>query len=158
MRKVSFSDNEFIDFKEIETYEGYQNFLRFALKFFDSFSLCVYDTKGMQNLDDFKNSKWGFLSSSVIDYEYTDENAVTIGPDVMMIYFRIDQVTCKFLKDKKGIFDFNDMFGKEYNRLCDLAFIKNRKVFFCSCTHEKFNHIDSAVYEIYKSNLKSTVI
>lgn len=91
------------------------------------------------------------MYDSILDYEYTHESPVTRGPEVMLIFFKIDHITTSFLKNKTSIYDFSDFlqYKKSYNWLWDLAFIKDNKIFFISCTHEQFCSIDGNVLELY---------
>ncbi|MFV0341336.1 MAG: hypothetical protein ACK5JH_00380 [Anaerocolumna sp.] len=104
-------------------------------------------------MEDFHKTKWGYLYDSILDYEYTSESPVTTGPEVIIIYFKIDYITTRFLKDKKSIYDFRDCLHNKnnYNWLWDLAFLKDNKIFFISCTHEQFCSIDGDVLNLYKN-------
>lgn len=72
----------------------------------------------------------------------------------MILYFKIDEITTKFLKDKKTVYDFKDCLQNKitYNWLWDLAFLKDNKIFFISCTHEQFCSIDGNVLKQYNIN------
>lgn len=152
MKKVADAAVNFVDMPGIDNQDGYSKFLRFALKYADSFCLSVYTNDKMNDLEDFKWSKWGYLSESIIDYEYTTESPVTDGPEVMQLYFKIDHMTKEFLKKKKHIYDFRDCIQEKnyYNWLWDLCFIKEGKIFFVSCTHEEFCCIDKNVLNEYQ--------
>lgn len=152
MVKATFSTNDYFEgIDEVENEHGYQKFIKFALKYADSFCLSIYINEELNDLEDFHKTKWGYLYDSILDYEFTCESPVTIGPEVMIIYFKIDHITTKFLKDKKTIYDFIDCLQNEdnYNWLWDLAFLKENKIFFISCTHEQFCSIDGNVLKRY---------
>ncbi|MDF2590432.1 MAG: hypothetical protein K0S41_4275 [Anaerocolumna sp.] len=152
VKKASFSTNGYFEeIDEVENEHGYQKFLNFVLKYADSFCLSIYMNEMFRDMDDFRKTKWGYLYNSILDYEYTCESPVTIGSEVMIIYFKIDQITTKFLTEKKMIYDFRDCvhIKESYNWLWDLAFLKDNKVFFISCTHEQFCSIDGNVLKLY---------
>lgn len=158
MKKATFStDKYFVDIVEVENKQGYQNFLEFAFSYADSFCLSIYTNEKLIDLQDFRKTKWGYLNDSILDYEYTHKSPVTQGPEVILIYFKIDHVTTNFLKGKKTIYDFNEgiVDNKIYNWLWDLAFLKDNKFFFTSCTHEEFCSIDPNVLELYHNQLDS---
>ena len=145
MEKVVFSRDTFVDCPEAETEKGYQQFLKFAFQYADGFTLC-YQKLGTGNeklkWSEFQNSRWGYLADGVYDHECTSECPVTIGPQVLLLYFRFDDVTRKFLKERKNVYDFE---GYDFLTLWDLAFLKEGKIFFISCTHEGFCSIDEDV-------------
>lgn len=154
MLKATFSTNDYFEsIDEVENEHGYQKFLKFALEYADSFCLSLYINEELKDLEDFHKTKWGYLFYSVLDYEFTCESPVTIGSEVMIIYFKIDHITTKFLKDKKTIYDFRDCLQNKcnYNWLWDLAFLKENKIFFISCTHEQFCSIDGNVLKRYNN-------
>ena len=145
-----FSRDTFVDCPEAETAKGYQTFLDSVLEYADGFTLC-YQKLGAGNakpeLDEFQTSRWGYLAGSVRDYEWTNESPVTIGPQVLLLYFQLDDVTKKFLRKRKNVYDFE---GYDFLVLWDLAFIKEGKIFFISCTHERFCSIDEDVLEEFR--------
>ena len=68
-----------------------------------------------------------------------------------MLYFRFDNATKNFLKERNHIYDFWD--GSNFNSMWDLAFLKDRKIFFISCTHEEFCSIDEDVMKKFEEKL-----
>lgn len=154
MKKATYSTNEYFkSINEVENEHGYQKFLDFALEYADSFCLSIYTNDELNDLEDFHKTKWGYLYDSILDYEYTCKSTVTTGPEVIIIYFKIDHITTRFLKDKKSIYDFRDCLHnrQNYNWLWDLAFLKDNKIFFISCTHEQFCSIDGNVLNLYNN-------
>ncbi len=154
VKKATYSTNGyFVSMNEVENEHGYQNFINFVLKYADSFCLSIYTNDEFKGLEDFHKTKWGYLSDSIQDCEYTCESPVTKGPEVLIIYFKIDHITTRFLKDKKTIYDFKDcIYNKQNNNwLWDLAFLKDNKIFFISCTHEQFCSIDGNVLNLYNN-------
>lgn len=85
MKKAAFSTQYLEDIDEVETPEGYQEFIKFALRYSDSFCMSVYREQGMNDVRDFRTSRLGYLYNSIIDYEYTAESPVTLGPDVILL-------------------------------------------------------------------------
>ena len=152
MEKAVFSRCYFVDCPEAEREEGYHRFLEFASGYADGFTLSFQKPgfkEGEPELDVFQSSRWGYLTESIYDYECTTESPVTIGPPVLLLYFRFDDVTRKFLRERTDIYDFRGYEIKNPNNkgwnfrwLGDLALIKEGKIFFISCTHERFCSID----------------
>ena len=156
MEKAVFSRDYFVDCPEAEQKKGYQRFLDFAFGYADGFTLSYQRPPGFKagapELEEFQSSRWGYLTESVYDYECTTESPVTIGPQVVLLYFRFDDVTRKFLRERTNIYDFRgyeiknpDSKGWNFRWLGDLALIKEGKIFFISCTHERFCSIDEDV-------------
>ena len=155
MEKAVFSRDTFVDCPEAERKKDFHRFLEFAFGYADGFTLS-YGKPGFKagapELDDFQSSRWGYLAESVYDYECTNESPVTTGPPVLLLYFRFDDVTKKFLRERTGIYDFGGYELKSPNTkglncrwLWDLALLKEGKIFFISCTHERFCSIDEDV-------------
>ena len=155
MEKAVFSRRYFVDCPEAERKEDYQRFLEFVFGYADGFTLSYQKPgfkAGAPGLDDFQSSRWGYLAESVYDYECTNESPVTTGPPVLLLYFRFDDVTKKFLRERTDIYDFGGYEIKSPNTkgwnarwLWDLALLKEGKIFCISCTHERFCEIDEDV-------------
>lgn len=121
---------------------AYRRFLRAVLRYADQMILtCDLDR------EDFADSIWGFLEDSVTDDEYTDETAVTNGPNVMMLYLKIDHVTSRWLRGKKNVYDFLEDDGNDH-WLYDLCFAKRGEICFCSCTHEGFAYVSQGLFAV----------
>ena len=140
MRLPKEMKEEGIELEELENSESYQQFLKVALKHSDSVLMTYNKSK-----EKFDKSHWSFLKDSVIATEETRETAVTVGPAVLLICFRIDGVVTAWLKDKDNIYDFPQD-GKEW--LDDLCFARNGEVIFASCTHEKFNYMSQELLKL----------
>lgn len=150
MEKAGFSAAAFVDCPEAETEEGYQRFLDFALTYADGFTLCCQKLgfgKIPLEPEEFPASPWGYLADSVYDCEQTSESPVTTGPQVLLLYFRFDDVTKKLLRERKNVYDFQ---GQDFLVLWDLAFLREGKIFFCSCTHERFCSIDGDALRCFR--------
>ena len=61
LKKATFVTDNCVDMPGIHNQDEYSKFLRFALKYADSFCLSVYTNDKMNDLEDFKCSKWGCL-------------------------------------------------------------------------------------------------
>lgn len=130
--------------------EGWRRFLDFVLSYADSFCLSFYTDCGpfrALSPEDFCASPWGFLSASISDWEVTDQSPVTARTPMLLLYFRLDPVTVSFLRGRRTVLDFPAA-RLDRGFLCfdDLAFLKAGKIFFCSCTHERFCSIDGDVH------------
>ena len=154
MEKAVFSREYFVDCPEAQQKKGYQRLLDFAFEYADGFTLSYQKpgNKVAPTLDEFQSTRWGYLAESVYDYECTTESPVTIGPRVLLLYFRFDDVTRKFLRERTDIYDFGgyeikspDAKGWNFRWLWDLALLKEGKIFLISCTHERFCSIDEDV-------------
>lgn len=123
--------------------ESYRRFLRKAFRYADQICLscCGLD------YEEFAASRWGALADSVTGYEYTVESPVTCGPEVLLLYLNINQVTAKWLLEKDNIYDFWETGPQQGTFLWDLCFVKNRELIFCSCTHERFCSISPELLE-----------
>ncbi len=152
MKKAQITKNEMIDFNGLTDPLLYREFIFKMVDYCDMFVLATYvneHDQNIKNIDDFNKSKWGFLAPDVVDFEYTAATPVTQGPEMLLLYFKFTRQTYEYLTSRKNIYDFKDCehpARHKYNWLWDLAFIKNRTVFFCSCTHEKFCFLDLEAY------------
>ncbi len=152
MKKAQLTTNEMIDFNGLTDPLLYREFIFKMADYCDTFLLATYvdeHSHNITNIDDFKKSRWGFLAAGIVDYEYTDATPVTQGPKMLLIYFKMTRQSYGYLTRRKNIYDFIDFehpSKHQYNWLWDLAFVKNQKVFFCSCTHEKFCFLDLEAY------------
>ena len=146
----------FEDIPGLGTPDGWQRFLDFILKYADGFCLTFYTTCGPfreLSLEDFHTSQWGFLSGSVTDWENTTQSPVTTRSPMLLLYFRLDPVTIPFLRGRRTVLDFPPArLDRGFLRFDDLAFFKDGKIFFCSCTHEKFCSIDENVARLHRNN------
>ena len=152
MEKAVFSRDYFVDCPEAE--KDYHRFLEFAFRYADGFTLSYQRGYGKERLawSEFQSSRWGYLAGSVYDHECTVESPVTIGSWALLLYFRFDDATRKFLSKRKNIYDFEgyepenpDSKGRNFRWLWDLSLMKEGKIFFISCTHERFCSIDEDV-------------
>lgn len=131
---------------------GYQYLLEFALGYADCFSLTYYpfvENPGL-TVDDFRRTKWGLLADSIVDWEVTKVTPVTTSEaEKLMLYFRFDPVTIAFLRQKQSVYDFEDrvVVGEGFLYFEDLAFLKDGRVFFASCSHEGFCLVDETLYQ-----------
>lgn len=116
----------------LDNADDFRIFLKKVFKNADT--ICLTYNK---DYNDFIKSEWSFLKDSIMDYEYTRETAVTIGPNVMLVYLKNNKTTREWLLGKNGISDFYPTVSAS-TRLDDLCFAKNGEVVFCSCTHEEF--------------------
>lgn len=155
MEKAVFTRKYFEDIPGLDTEAGWQRFLDFALDYADGFCLSFYTDCGpLRELspEDFHASQWGFLYDSISDWEVTAESPVT-ARSPMLLYFRLDPVTLPFLRGRHTVLDFPAA-RLDRGFLCfdDLAFLREGKIFFCSCTHEKFCSIDGNVARLYQDD------
>lgn len=150
MKKLKDFDEVPIFYKSLADSKTYKRFIRFACGYAD----CICMTCDGLWYEDFQNSKWGFLSDSILDYEYTIETPVTKGQDVLLLYFKIDHITSRWLRGKRNIYDFMDAVevGKDYQCLWDLCFAKKGRIVMCSCSHEEFCYIDREMLEAFQGN------
>ena len=76
------------------------------------------------------------LKQNLIKYEILYHNHCTESGGLMVnYYFKLNEETKKWLLQFKNDFDIN-------GSLEDLAFYKDEKLVFSSCTHEKFNSLN----------------
>ena len=141
MKRVKGFNEEGIEYEELVNTNDYQRFIDVAFKYADSIVLTYNKSK-----EKFDKSIWSFLNSSIIDMEETKETAVTIGPKVLLLYFKLDKTTKDWLRNKDNIYDFPQN-GKEW--LDDLCFIKNGEIVFASCTHERFNFMNQELSNLF---------
>lgn len=141
MKLAKDMQEEGIEFEGLVNPHDYHCFLKVAFKYSDSFVM-TYN----KSIERFDKSIWGFLKNSLLDTEETKETAVTIGPSVLLMYFKIDERTKEWLMGKDNIYDFPQK-GKEW--LDDLCFIKNGEIVFASCTHERFNYMNQELAKMF---------
>ena len=139
MKFVRAMQEEGIEYEALKNPHDYRRFLDLSFSYADSFVLTYNRSRGK-----FEKSMWGFLKDSIMETEETRETAVTFGPSVLLLYFRFDETTTAWLREKGGIYDFPQN-GTEC--LDDLCFIKNGEIVFASCTHERFNLMNRALSE-----------
>lgn len=134
------------EFEELQQTKLYKQFIKTACNYSDC--ICLSFDGG--DYEDFLNSKWGYLNECVIRHEYTTQSYVTQGPEVVMLYMKINHITYKWLMEKSGIYDFMDYDKKvkEYLYFYDLCFIKGEYLVFCSCSHEEFCYVSSELKNI----------
>lgn len=87
MKLAKEMNGEGIERVELTNPEGYQRFLKVALKYSDSVIMTYNKSK-----EQFDRSIWNFLKDSIIATEETRETAVTVGPTVRLLQFKIDDV------------------------------------------------------------------
>lgn len=156
MEKASFTRKYFEDIPGLDTPDGWQRFLDFVLHYADSFCLSFYtDCSPFRELspEDLHASQWGFLSGSITDWEVTTQSPVTARAPMLLLYFRLDPVTTSFLRGRRTVLDFPAA-RLDRGFLCfdDLAFLKDGKIFFCSCTHEKYCAIAGDAARLYQDD------
>ncbi len=152
MKKIRDFTERPVEYNELENAEEYASFMKWMPRYADSICLtCV----GLE-YSEFGESRWEFLADSVIDYGYRVESPVTQGPEDMLLYLKIDNVTSRFIRSKKDIYDYMEPMinKKDYMWLYDLCLVKNRKLELCSCSHERFCYISENMLRTYKSTLK----
>ena len=142
LAKVMIEDG--IECDELVNPEDYQRFLKVAFKNSDSVIMTYNKSKGK-----FDKSIWSFLKDSVMATEETRETAVTLGPTVLLLQFKIDDIVKAWLREKNDIYDFPQN-GKEW--LDDLCFVKDGEVIFASCTHERFHFMTQELYKQVADN------
>ena len=156
MEKAAFTRKYLEDVPGLDSPDIWRRFLDFVLSYADSFCLSFYTDCGpfrALSPEDFCASPWGFLSASISDWEVTDQSPVTARTPMLLLYFRLDPVTVSFLRGRRTVLDFPAA-RLDRGFLCfdDLAFLKAGKIFFCSCTHERFCSIDGDVHRLYQGN------
>ena len=155
MEKAAFTRKYLEDVPGLDSPDIWRRFLDFVLSYADSFCLSFYTDCGpfrALSPEDFCASPWGFLSASISDWEVTDQSPVTARTPMLLLYFRLDPVTVSFLRGRRTVLDFPAA-RLDRGFLCfdDLAFLKAGKIFFCSCTHERFCSIDGDVHRLYRA-------
>ena len=156
MEKAAFTRKYLEDVPGLDSPDIWRRFLDFVLSYADSFCLSFYTDCGpfrALSPEDFCASPWGFLSASISDWEVTAQSPVTARTPMLLLYFRLDPVTVSFLRGRRTVLDFPAA-RLDRGVLCfdDLAFLKAGKIFFCSCTHERFCSIDGDVHRLYQGN------
>lgn len=149
MRKIQDFTERPILYEELTNSDEYHKFMKWMSRYAD----CICVTCDGLNYSDFQESKWKFLNGSIIDHEYTVKSPVTHGPEVMLLYLKIDNVTSKWIREKENIYDFMEPIinKKHYIWLYDLCLVKNKKLELCSCSHEEFCYISTEMLEAYKT-------
>lgn len=143
MKKIKYFQSEPINAYNLNLTDtkNYKRFINIALNYADTICM-TYNG----DYKEFKKSEWSFLKNSITGHEITNQTAVTKGPTVCLIYFRIDDNTIKWLKEKNHIYDF--VYCDEW--FDDLCLVKNGEVVFCSCTHEEFCYINNELVKRLK--------
>ncbi len=93
------------------------------------------ETKTFQ-LDTVVQNTDSALVNNFVRHEYTFTSHCTKGPLQLVLYFRLNDETKKWLLQFKTDFDLE---GSTYE---DLALYSDEKLEFSSCTHEGFNSLD----------------
>lgn len=154
MEKASFTKAYFEDIPGLDTPDGWRRFLDFVQGYADGLCLSFYThccRHRELSLEDFRASPWGFLAGSVTDWEVTCDSPVTARSPMLLLYFRLDPVTGSFLREKGSVYDFPAApLDRGFLRLDDLAFLRDGRIFFCSCSHEGFCSIDGDVLRLYQ--------
>ena len=127
----------------------YKKFISFACGYAD----CICVTCDGVWYEDFQDSKWGFLHDSVLDYEYTVQTPVTRGPDVMLLYLKMDHVTYRWLHGKRNVYDFMDA-TEEWACLWDLCLARKGQIVMCSCSHEEFCYVDREMLRAFEGGVR----
>ena len=156
MEKASFTRKYFENLPGLDAPAGWRRFLDFVLSYADGFCLSLYTECGpfrTLSPEDFRASPWGFLADSVTDWEVTCDSPVTARSPMLLLYFRLDPVTGSFLREKGSVYDFPAA-PLDRGFLCfdDLAFLRDGKIFFCSCSHEGFCSIDGDAARLYRND------
>lgn len=89
------------------------------------------DSKVYELSDLFETEEYKALSDSIITSEIKFNNHCTTGPLFRTYYFDFNNVTKRWLSNRKDVFDFRD--GLE-----DLAFYKDGTLVYSTCTHEEY--------------------
>ena len=156
MENAAFTRKYLEDVPGLDSPDIWRRFLDFVLSYADSFCLSFYTDCGpFRSLspEDFRASPWAFLSGSISDWEVTDQSPVTARTPMLLLYFRLDPVTVSFLRSRRTVLDFPAArLDRGFFCFDDLAFLKAGKIFFCSCTHERFCSIDGDVHRLYQNN------
>lgn len=124
--------------------QNYKKFINAAFKYADT--VCMTYNGSFR---EFSQSEWAFLKDSVTGHEITNHTSVPKGPTVCLIYLKTDDTVRSWLMERDNIYDF--IYYDEW--FDDLCFVKNGEVVFCSCTHEKFCHINKE----WSENLEQTL-
>lgn len=97
----------------------------------------IKTNNNLKPLDKIKNE---VLKNNLIKYELSFQNNCTESSILMInYYFYLNEDTKKWLLQFANDFEI-------IGNLQDLAFYKNEKVVFSSCTHEQFNSLDETNY------------
>lgn len=92
----------------------------------------IKKNKKIRAMDNIKNK---ILRDNLVRYEILFHNHCTVSSSLMVnYYFKLNDETKKWLSQFKNDFEIK-------GNLEDLAFYKNGKIQFSSCTHEEFNSI-----------------
>lgn len=118
---------------------NYYKFLKVALNYADTICL-TFNGRYKEFIELDRNS----LAESLKGHKITNQTAVTIGPTVCLLYFRIDSNMRKWLDRKRHIYDFYS--DEEW--LEDLCLLKDEQVIFASCTHEEFCYVDKKLADM----------
>ena len=150
MNKIKDFDAIPVVYNQLEDPGIYKEFIRFACRYADT--VCLTCDGWNDEIEEFADTKWGFLKDSIIAYEYTNQTPVTKGPHVILLYFRIDHVMYRWLYEKRDVYDFMDPMenGKDFQSLWDLCFVKDRQIVMSSCSHEKFCHVDEKMLRAFE--------
>lgn len=128
-------------FIDLENTGGYRKFIRVALKCSDSIGISY-----TSDFSAFKESKWWqLLGGSVTRHKYDEDGS-------LILYLKIDYVTCEWLKAKRSIFDFWD--SEDDQQLWDLCLYREDMEILASITHEKDLWISDELRQSVCANLK----
>lgn len=149
MKKIKDFTERPVEYNGLENPEEYACFMKWMPRYADGICLTCFGL----DYSEFGESKWGFLKDSVTAYEYTVESPVTYGPEVMLLYMKIDNATSRFIRSKKHIYDYMEpmISKKDYIWLYDLCLVRNGKLELCSCSHECFCYISEEMLNAYKN-------
>ena len=114
------------------TYKEYLRFIKLLLKNTDQ--ICFTIKPCLDDLDEFKKSKWGHLSGSII--KQTCDHAIDM-PEYLrsLLYFKNDYTMYDFFIHLKSISDFTEDENLGIT-MEDPIFIKNGEVICYTVTHE----------------------
>ena len=143
MKNVNKKNTKYL-YLDTKTRKEYQDFINLVMKNTDK--VCFTVRPFLDNIEEFNNSIWSFLSENVICT--TIDRPITGDFDEVdhLIVLKKDYFLYEFFLNKKNIFDFQQADKKSGITLEDPVFIKDGKVVCYTITHEKYCCIEEDLY------------
>lgn len=143
MKNVNKKNTKYL-YLEMKTRREYQEFIKLVMKHTDK--VCFTVRPFLDNIEEFNNSIWSFLSENVI---YTAiDRPITGGFDEVnhLIVLKKDYFLYDFFWKKENIFDFEQTDENLGITLEDPVFIKDGEVVCYTITHEEYCCIEEELY------------
>lgn len=129
--------------------EEYIKFITYILKEADI--VCFIIHPYLDNSDEFKQTKWKDLESSIVDIGFA--HSPSYGDiNSFLIKFKSDYFLYKFFMERQNIFDFFSEDEDTGLTMEDPAFIKDEEVLCYTVTHEQVCVVSETIYQKMKES------